>query len=382
MTFLPDASWTLNEILALYSKTISTRKRSHRTETYRINTLSKNMGHRLLSEITPRHIAEFRDARLMEHHAMNSAKQLAPATVRHELMLLSHIFNTAITEWGMESLNNPVLKIRKPRASTGRTRRLMDTELKILKSATSQHQNPEFRAIITLALETAMRQGEILSLEWENISWRKKTALLPVTKNGNVREVPLSRNALNALQTMRQQDKGRIFSYTTSGIKSAWKSFIKRLAINDFHFHDLRHEAISSLFERGFNAIEVATISGHRSMTMLKRYSHLNAHDLVKKLDPKPRQRNTRALLREQLLPYPAIITSYHNHTKISFPDFPGLVVSERHEQIALKESGEQLLRQLILLICDGHPPPPPSDLESVLTTTRNKHRAILISPI
>ncbi|SPX19283.1 shufflon-specific DNA recombinase [Escherichia coli] len=136
-----------------------------------------------------------------------------------------------------------------------------------------------------------MRQGEILALRWEHIDLRHGVAHLPETKNGHSRDVPLSRRARNFLQMMPVNLHGNVFDYTASGFKNAWRIATQRLRIEDLHFHDLRHEAISRFFELGsLNVMEIAAISGHRSMNMLKRYTHLRAWQLVSKLDARRRR--------------------------------------------------------------------------------------------
>lgn len=382
MFFVPTVSSPLNSILAYYVETVSVHKRSYKSEVYRIKALNNLMGYLTLGEITPLHVVAFRDKRLATPHPRDASRTLASSTVKHELMLLSHLFSTAIAEWGMDSLVNPVLKIRKPKAPPGRSRRLTSREEKRLLREAYRHPNREFYAIIVLALETAMRQGEILSLLWENISWSKRTALLPITKNGDTREVPLSKTAYSILsEHLTPQAKGRVFTYSSSGLKSTWRFFIRGLGILDFHFHDLRHCAISSLLERGLNAIEVATISGHRSMAMLKRYSHLNASLLVEKLDPKPRIKKDRPILRKHLPPYPAIVTKYCRAIEIDFPDFINFSFEGSNEALVMKEAQAQLLRKLVGMLCDGETPPSPSAVEAVEIKLA-KSRVEMIAPI
>lgn len=227
-----------------------------------------------------------------------------------------------------------------------------------------------------------MRQGEILSLLWENVSWNKRTALLPITKNGDTREVPLSKTAYSILsEHLTPQVKGKVFTYSSSGLKSSWRFFIRELGILDFHFHDLRHCAISSLLERGLNTIEVATISGHRSMAMLKRYSHLNARLLVEKLDPKPRAKRERPILRNHLPPYPVIVTKYCRAIRVDFPDFINFSFVGNNEKLVLKEAQAQLLQKLVGMLCDGEIPPPPSTVEAIEIQSV-KSRVEMVAPI
>lgn len=382
MLFIPTLESPLRSILIYYVETVSPLKRSYSSEVYRIKALKDLLGDLPLGEVTPMHVVAYRDKRLATPHPRIPERTLATSTVKLELMLLSHVYSTAITEWGMESLANPVMKIRKPKAPPGRTRRLSpQEERKILRGA-YRHPNREFYAIIQLALHTAMRQGELLSMRWENVSWTKRTVLLPMTKNGEAREVPLSRAAYDILKTyLTPKAEGRVFTYTANGLKSSYRFFVQSLGIKDFHFHDLRHCAISSLLERGLNTIEVASISGHKSMAMLKRYSHLFAYKLVDKLDPKPRPKRERPVLRDHLPPYPALVTKFTHRVDVDFPDFLDLRVSDKDELRAIEEAKACLLRKMIGLLCDGSTLPPPSPPDAV-SVPCEKTRVEMISPL
>lgn len=221
-----------------------------------------------------------------------------------------------------------------------------------------------------------------MSILWENVSWSKRTVLLPMTKNGDAREVPLSRKAYGILHDhLVRKPEGKVFTFTSSGIKSSWKYFCEGLKIENMHFHDLRHCAISSLLERGLNTIEVASISGHKSMSMLKRYSHLSAHLLVHKLDTKVRTKKERPILRNNLPAYPAVITSRSRRVEVDFPDFLNLRVSEKTEEKALEKAQVYLLRTVIGLLCDGGISPVPS-LPETVELLGKRTRVAMISPL
>lgn len=223
-----------------------------------------------------------------------------------------------------------------------------------------------------------MRQGELLSLRWENLNWEKRTVFLPMTKNGDPREVPLSRIALDVLKKrLAPKAEGRIFAYTAYGLKSSWRAFIRGIGIDDFHFHDLRHCAISSLLERGLSSIEVATISGHKTMSMLKRYSHLHAYKLVDKLDPKPRVKRERPVLRDHLRPYPARIARFTHRVDVDFLDFVDLCVSGKTEEQAIERAQAKLLRKIVEILCDGFAPPAPSAHDNIIAGD-----ILMISPL
>jgi len=176
--------------------------------------------------------------------------------------------------------------IRRPAPPRGRDRRLEAGEEQRLLDAADNGRSEYMLPLIILAIETAMRQGEMLSLTWSDIDLDKRIAHLDMTKNGESRDVPLSTRALEALQTLKgMQIDARVIPSTRSAVQQAWGHLRRRTGIPDLRFHDLRHEGVSRLLERGLNVIETATISGHKELRMLQRYSHLRAVDLVDRLD-------------------------------------------------------------------------------------------------
>jgi len=140
---------------------------------------------------------------------------------------------------------------------------------------------------VLLALETAMRRGEMLNMRWRDVAFERRTLRIPVTKTGHARTIPLSSGALATLRTLsdgRASGDERILPITQDAAKMAWKRLVRRARLLDPKFHDLRHEAISRFFERGLNVPEVALISGHRDPRMLFRYTHPRAEDIAAKL--------------------------------------------------------------------------------------------------
>ena len=133
-----------------------------------------------------------------------------------------------------------------------------------------------------------MRRGELLDLRWKHIDFEQRVAHLPLTKNGESRDVPLSRRAtalLSELSDHIDKHEDRVFPMSGNAVRLAFERLRNRAGMPDLHFHDLRHEAISRLFEKGLNTVEVSAISGHKELRMLARYTHLRAADLVKRLD-------------------------------------------------------------------------------------------------
>lgn len=278
--------------------------RTQLADRYRATLLCAFFGRYSLAAISPDLIARYRDQRLASrsrssrHQRQTPAPFLAPATVRLELTLLSHLFTTALREWRLGLAQNPTSLVRKPKPSESRIRRLSADEEKTLAAAFADYSNPMLGWIFRIALETGMRAGEIRSLRLSQVDLTRRVILLTDTKNHCTRTVPLTMRATESLRAAiaspaRPTDcnfifygqanaEGRCGSYLFG---NAWWKIRSRLGIHDLRFHDLRHEAISRLVEAGLSDLEVASISGHKAMQMLKRYTHLRAQDLVKKLD-------------------------------------------------------------------------------------------------
>ena len=127
---------------------------------------------------------------------------------------------------------------------------------------------------IVLALETAMRKGELLSLQWQHVYWEKGLVYLPDTKNGEDRWIPLSPKAKEILQTL-PQDTATVFTASSTALRLSWNRLMQRTQIRGLRFHDLRHEATSRMVENGLSVFQVSLITGHKSMAMVRRYAHL-----------------------------------------------------------------------------------------------------------
>ncbi|WP_226859654.1 site-specific integrase [Acidithiobacillus ferriphilus] len=210
-----------------------------------------------------------------------------PKTIRLHLTVLSHLFNVAKDNWGMESLDNPVSRVHKPKLPGGRERRVRPGEVGALLGASSQ----PIACLIALALETAMRREEIASLKPGDIDLRNRSIFLPKTKNGDPRTVPLSPAAIETLSMVTPKSKDSLFGLSGDGIDSAWDRVRIAAGIpkgwNDdaLHFHDLRHEATSRLFERtDLDMMEIRAITGHKNLQMLARYTHLRTANLADRL--------------------------------------------------------------------------------------------------
>ena len=262
---------TLGDLLERYRDTISNKKRSGNREFFMLNTMLRNpISRRRLSELVAAHFAAYRDDRLME---------IKPSSVKRELAPVRHMFEVARHEWGFPIRENPLDKLQLNGRSQNRERRLRPDEFDRLIGACRNH---VVEAVIRVAVETGMRRGEILNIRKNHINVTNCTLLIPQTKTDRARIIPLTPRAV-AILARRNTDP--LFPMTANAFRLAWQRVRARAQITDLRFHDLRHEAISRLFEMGLNAPEVALISGHRDMRMLARYTHPQRQLIQAKLD-------------------------------------------------------------------------------------------------
>ncbi|KVD50613.1 site-specific integrase [Burkholderia ubonensis] len=280
---------TVADLLDRYTRDMSPTKRSGGSDKGRAEKLKKQLGAYKLTTLTSSHLVGYRDARL---------KEVSPQTVIHELNLLNRALTLATREWGIV-LPAGIPKVIKPRKPQGRDRRLHPDEIKAIIDAT---ESPDLRDFIRLAVATGMRRGELASLRWESIDLERRTAHLPLTKTDTPRTVPLSSVATAVLQVRKDAGYTVPFAVTANALTRAFCRAVSRARglyestcrvlerpadpqwLVGIRLHDLRHEATSRFFELGLQTVEVASITGHKTLAMLKRYTHLKAEDLAKKL--------------------------------------------------------------------------------------------------
>ena len=286
---------TLAEALARYAQEVTPRKKATTAsrERDRIRAwAASSLSQRSLASVRGKDVAEV--LRDMEKRGLSAN------TVRLHLALLSHLFNTARTAWGMESLSNPVdlVKGQRPKLPAGRDRRLVGDEETRLRAAAQAYDRVAppgagtIEALIIWAIETAMRRGEMAAMRWEHLDRTARTLLIPDTKTGVPRTIPLSPAALKAIDRpfgmqrgLSPKTRGLVWNRSPDAISRAFMEICKAAGIRGLTFHDLRHEATSRLFEKhGFSALEAAAVTGHKTMQMLKRYTHLRAEDLAKRM--------------------------------------------------------------------------------------------------
>ena len=265
---------TLAELLTRYLKEITPKKKHPSVETYRIKAwLKTSLSKRFISTIRCADYAAIRDARIKQG--------MSASTIKLEFAIISHMYFVARAEWGFDGLENPIRYLRMPRLPKGRTRRVSNEELRLIIEHTDSFDLP---FIVKLAIETGMRRGEIAKLNWKDVDMVNRTAHLMDTKNGDDRLVPLSLAAVAVLKSLPIRMDGSVFGMNAHAITYAFIRATKRADLQDLHFHDLRHEAITRLFEKGFNVMEVGSISGHKTLQMLQRYTHLRAENFLERL--------------------------------------------------------------------------------------------------
>ena len=267
----------LSDALLRYAEKVSPTKRGYRDEVIRINALRRaKLAAYSMAKLSPAIVAGFRDERL---------RDVGAGAVIRDLSLLSSVINHARREWGV-TVNNPCLLVKKPPTPPGRTRVLStDEEQRLLTAvAPTGRRNPEMLPLVQLALQTAIRRGELLALRWEHVDLAGQTAYLPTSKNGYSRLVPLSSAAVTVLRSLKNYSDGPVFSIAAQTAAAAFMRATTRACIKELRFHDLRHTATSRMADKLPNVIELAAVTGHRSIQMLKRYYHPNAQALAKKL--------------------------------------------------------------------------------------------------
>lgn len=273
----PAESTTLEDVIDRYIREEAPRHKGMDTEIVRLEHFKKtepDLCVRGMATLKTDDFEEFRDRRL---------KTLKPATVKRDLTLIQ-----SAIQYSKRRLNlreNPVREVKRPYVRNERNVRFQGDDETRLMEALDTCRNPWIKPMAIIALETAMRRGEILSLHWDDVDLDQRFARLHDTKNGESRDVPLSTRAIETLQSLKRHETDkRVFPISAESIKNAFERSRKKADMTHFNFHDLRHEATSRLFEKGWNIMEVAAVTGHKDLQSLKRYTNLRATDLALKM--------------------------------------------------------------------------------------------------
>lgn len=285
---IPDKSF--GDALRRYLKEVTPGKGSARTEKLRIESWLGERGNPeplvyiSLRNLQPKHMSDWRDRRM---------NQVAVGTVLREWNILSAICTKCVKEWGWLK-ENPFSKVKRPPSPSSRTRRPTVTEIQQLlivldykNGADLSVKRRRVGAAMLFAIETAMRAGEICGLTWNDINFNKRLAFLAKTKNGNSREVPLSRKAIEILQDLQGVEgcSKACFGLNSTSLDALFRKYRDKSLINDLHFHDMRREALTRLAKK-LDVMTLAKVSGHRDLKVLQNvYYAPKMEDYAKLLD-------------------------------------------------------------------------------------------------
>jgi integrase len=253
----------------------------------------REVGAYLLSDLTPARILEARDKLTLTPRASQKKtpnpndplQYRTPASINRYLSALGPVLSACVKEWQwMDS--NPMEKVAKGKESRGRVRFLSEDERNsLLEACREAKDTPELYIIVLLAITTGARRGEISGLYWRQVDLTRRVIVLEDTKNGDRRALPLCGPAFNAFQAWHHSRlhkldalvfPGRLYSNKPLDFERSWQTALKKANLTDFRFHDLRHTTASYLAMNGASLAEIAEILGHKTLQMVKRYSHLS----------------------------------------------------------------------------------------------------------
>ena len=266
----------LADLLLKYADEISPTHKGVVSETYRLKSVARRwIGKLDIRYLNKYQFIQYRDDRLEE---------VSGDSVCAELNLIKRVLDTADKIWNIGLPSNPVKEVSLPKKNKSRARRLATEEKVAILNVAQKLQNPYIAPAIEFAIETAMRRSELLAIKWTDVCSETGFAKLHDTKNGERRTVPLTARARCILDAL-DKNTDYVFPISATCLHQAFKRVIRKTGIQDLRFHDLRHEAVSRFFEIGMSVPEVALISGHKDMTQLFRYTHLNPNQAFQKYD-------------------------------------------------------------------------------------------------
>lgn len=283
---------TLGELIDRYIKEVlSRRKNDQQKIKTQLLWWKSHIGCRLLSEITPSLIAKYRDILLTESVKSKTGYRSA-STARKYMCSLSLALKKGINEWEWLDVN-PLNKVEGIKVDNARERYLNEDEQLRLLDAALNSSNKYIYLLVVLALATGARRGELMNLTWDNVKLDLEEPMLYLmkTKNGENRAVPITGLALEVMKEfskIRQINSKLVFPHADGkkpmDLRWYWEQVVKNAKIEDFTFHDTRHCAGSNLAMNGASLLDIADILGHKTMQMVKRYSHLTKKHTAKVL--------------------------------------------------------------------------------------------------
>lgn len=275
--------WTLSDVMEKYANTITPDKGGSAKELIRIKAFRRDqeLAQKVMQDITAADLADWRDKRL---------KVIKPDSVLREIGTLRSIWKQAKKgEWGYVD-HNPWEEVTKPEKGKARTTIFQDGEADRIVDALGyvsgqpKTKRQEAAVALLLSLETAMRAGEIVGLTWNNVYIDKRLVHLPETKNGEARDVSLSKRAAELIEWMKGLDETRVFTISSALLDTYYRSGRTLASIEGPTFHDARATAITRLSTK-LDILELAKMVGHRDPRSLMIYYRKSATDIAAKLD-------------------------------------------------------------------------------------------------
>ncbi len=303
---------TVSKMLERYRRDVLPQKKESTSSSQAIHLdwWEGELGDYTLDRITTASLAEYRDRLLTEPNTRG--KKRSNATVVRYMASLSHVFSVASKEWQWLD-DNPFRRVSKPKEPRGRIRFLSDVErVSLLKACRNSHNKDLYCAVI-IAISTGCRRGELRGLKWSHVDLERGLLLFDDTKNGERRSAPLVGHALDEMKARaerkkKEEEKKRQEEYGHGNIHNlsdarkvaqerkskeeyvfpgrvpgkpidftrAWRKARAEAGVEDFRWHDLRHTCASYLTMDGATSVELAEVLGHKTLEMVKRYSHLS----------------------------------------------------------------------------------------------------------
>ncbi len=266
----------LGQLVERYRDEVSPKKKAGNREQIFLNAfLRHGICRKDVADLKVSDFAKYRDERL---------ETVTASSLKRGLVTLQNVFEKAKSEWGLPLKSNPVTDLKFSAQVVKRDRTLEAGELEAILDDARQRRNPCIVSIILFAVETGMRQGEIINMQWDHLDLKNRMLLIPETKNGTPRRIPLTRKAQEVLEGI-DPVSDYVFPVTADCLQQAWRRILQRVGIEDLHFHDLRHHCITGLFDKGLHIGEVSAISGHKTWSQLKTYTNPRPEQILKKLD-------------------------------------------------------------------------------------------------
>ncbi len=258
----------MDKFMLEHAPTVSTKTQTSYSAS--LKHLLPYFGDSKLSAITPK--------MLYEYKVLRKNQGAKPASINRELAMMSKAFNLAMKEWEWVE-NNPMSKVPKEKEDNERDRWLTeDEEKRLLDNSPSW-----LKDIIVFDLNTGLRMGELLSLQWNRVNLFRKTIVIQESKNGKPRTTPLTQKAADILterSKIRNIKNDLVFTSTVGtridgdNLRRAFKKALKKAGIEDFHFHDLRHTFATRLAQNGVDIYTISKLLGHKDIRMTQRYAH------------------------------------------------------------------------------------------------------------